>query len=379
MTATATQQAQAAPALPFTIGSRASSRNSFTLPGIALGTGINNPPGTPVQIPAVGYLKNLRMEVTAVVTGGAPTLSGDGPWNLIDHVALKNSAGQNIIAPLTGYELYLVNKYGGQGHGLGSPVGRNNDPKLGFNYTGGPTGTIHFFLDIPLEFDSSQALGSIPALASNRSYQLELALAPIATVFGGTIPTGVSVTVDVTANYWDTPVASTPGGQVQQTEPFGLGTLSLWQKEVPVIAPGEQITRSNNTGNVIRELIFVLRTAAGVRTDSDWTNIAELMVDNNPMIRLKKAEWQDLMANIFEYNAALDTAGGLDTGVFVMPFDLLAGGTNGNVNNSRAQYLATLDATLLQLHGYSYGANASTLTILTNAVTSSNPAFIFSK
>jgi hypothetical protein len=368
------------PALPFTIGSRASSRSSFTIPNIALGTSVVTPPGTPVQIPAVGFLKSISLEISAVVTGGTPTLQADAPWNIIDHVTFKNSAGQNIIAPVTGYELYLINKYAGQAQGLVTPYGVLNDPRGGRQYAGGPTGTIHFFLDIPLEFDASSGLGSIPALASNRSYQLELALAPIATVFGGTIPTGVAVTIDATANYWDVPAAQTPGGTVQQTEPFGLGTLSLWQKEVPVLAPGEQYTRSNNTGNVIRELILVLRNSSGVRTDADWTTLLELNIDNNPMLRLKKTEWQELMTSAFGYSgASLDAAGGLDTGVFVIPFHLLAGGTLGDPGASRAQYLATLDATLLQLHGYSWGAAASNLTILTNAVSSDNSAFIYSK
>jgi len=370
----------ASPALPFTLASRASSRQSFQIPNVALQAATPvTPPGTPVQVPAVGYLKNLRIEVTLTSTGGAPALSADAPWNIINQISVKNSAGQPLISPLTGYELYLVNKYGAASLGLTSAVGAMGDPKNTRQYSGAAAGPLHFFLDLPFEFDPSSGLGAIPALASNRSYQVELSLSALSTIYTSA-PTSAVVTIDVTADYWDVPVAVTPGGASQQTEPFGLGTVSLWQKEQPIVAPGDQLIRSNNTGNVIRNLILVTRTAAGVRTDADFPGVMELYIDNNPMLRFKKTEWQDFMARAYGYSAsALDAAAGLDTGVYVFPFHLLAGGLAADPSNSRAQLLATLDATLLQFKGYGFGASVSTMTVLTQSVASDNAAFIFSK
>lgn len=367
--------------LPFTIASRVSARQSFVLSNIALASAAPvTAPGTPVQIPAVGYLKALRLEVTIANSGGTPTFNADAPFNVIQNIAFKNSAGQNLVAPLTGFEWYAANKYGAMGAGLSSAVGRLADPKAGRQYSAIAATGSHFFLDVPLEIDPSSGLGAIPALASNRSYQLEIQFAAISTVFGGIPPTAATVTVDATAVYWDVPVSATPGGVAQSTEPFGLGTLSLFQKENPVLAPGEQLTRSNNTGNAIRNLIFIARTAAGARTDADWSNTVELFVDNNPMLRLKKSEWQDWMIRTYGYEGATyDTANGLDTGVFVIPFHALAGGLAGDPGNSRAQYLATLDATLLQVKGYAWGAGISQLAIITQAVASDNPQFIYSK
>jgi len=371
-----------AAALPFSIASRVSERQSFTLSNIALSPGAPvNAPGTPVSIPAVGYLKALRLEVTLAATGGAPTLNADAPFNVIQTVAFKNASGQNLIAPLTGYELYIANKYHGMGQGLTSGVGYQGDPKVGRQYSAGATGA-HFFLDIPIEIDANSGLGAIPALASNRSYQLEITFAPIATVFGGTQPTSATVTVDASAIYWDVPVPTTQGGVSQGTEPFGLGTLASIRKEQPILAPGEQLTRFSNTGNVLRNITLIARTSAGVRTDADWPAIAELFVDNNPMLRLKKTEWQDALQRWYGYyQSAFDVAGGLDTGVYNFPFHLLAGGLSGDPENSRAQLLATLDATLLQFKGYGWGAGVAsgTLTVITQEIQSSNPAFIYSK
>jgi len=365
--------------VPFTLASRASSRQSFSIPNITLSASAPvTPPGTPVQVPAVGWLRSLRFEVTLDGTGGTPAFAADAPWNVIQQISVKNAAGQPLIAPVTGYELYLINKYGAQGAGMVSAYGTLADPKNNRQYSA-TAPDAHFFLDLPFEIDPSSGLGAIPALASNRSYQVEVTLNSMSAIYSAQ-PTSAVVSLDVTANYWDVPPATTPGGAVQATDPFGAGTLSLWQKEVPVIAPGDQLTRSNNVGNVIRNIILTTRTAAGARTDADFPGIMELYVDNNPMIRLKKTEWQDLMARAYGYNAtALDTAGGLDTGVYVFPFHVLAGGLSNDPSNSRAQLLPTLDATLLQFKGYGYGASISTLTVLTQAVTSDNSAFIYSK
>lgn len=369
-----------APALPFTLASRVSSRQSFQLPNIALSAAAPvTPPGTPVQVPAVGFLKNLHFEITLNSTGGTPALSADAPWNIISQISVKNSAGQPLISPVSGYELFAINKYGAQGMGLAAGVGAFGDPKNNRQYSAPAAGPIHFFIDLPFELDMSQALGVLPAMASNRSYQVELQLSALSTIYTSA-PTSATVTIDVTADYWDAPVGVTPGGVAQSTEPFGVGTVSLWQKEQPIVAPGDQLIRSNNTGNVVRNLILITRNASGVRTDADFPSIMELYVDNNPMLRLKKTEWQDLMARIYGYSAsALDSAGGLDTGVYVFPFHALAGGLAGDPMNSRAQLLATLDATLLQFKGYGFGSGISTMTVLTQAVASDNAAFIYSK
>lgn len=369
--------AQTVQALPFTIASRVSERQSFSLPNIALSTStITTPIGTPVQIPAVGYIKSIRVQFSGTVTG-ASALTADSPWNLIANMAFKNASGQNLIAPVTGYEWYTINKYAGMSAGLSTANGLSGDPKNSRAYSA-TTSAFNFYLDIPFELDASTGLGSLPAMASNRNYQLELSFNPVTTAFTGA--TAGTVSVDASVIYWDAPVATTPGGVVQQTEPFGLGTMSLWQKENPVMAPGEQLTRSNNVGNVIRNLILIARTSAGVRTDTDWTNIMELFIDNSPTLRLKKNEWQDLISRWYNYNAAaLDAAGGLDTGVFVFPFHVLAGGLAGDPSNTHAQWMATLDATLLQFKGYSWGAGIGTLSVLTQAISSPSAQFIYSK
>jgi len=365
------------PVIPFPLASRKMSRFSFTLGTTALDSA-SSTPLSPVQIPAVGYLSHLVLEVTVTVpaTAGA-TFNADGPFNALQNIEFKTAAGNDIIVPVNGYTQYLMNKYGCQ-----YAVAPYSDERLTRQYVAAPTAATaaHFFLTVPLEIDAGSGYGSIPALASNRSYQLNVTLAAISTLFGGTLPASGNITINGIAEYWSEPPASTASGAAQATAPTGVGTVSQWQIEMPAVTPGDKLIKSNNVGNVIRTLIFVLRNAAGARVDADWPAVSELYLDNEPMFYLTNTYWENLMVKQFGLTAAnKDVAQGLDTGVYVIPFHALAGGLAGDPANSRSQLLPTVDASQLQIRGTSFGANASTLQIITNSVIPTDAATLYAR
>lgn len=375
--ATATRPASrnAAPTLPFQIAARRQSRFSFTTGTINLGAATPTPI-SPIQIPAVGYLSHINLEVTFDGTGGtAPAFTADAPFNALAAVELRTAAGNDIIVPYTGYQLYLATKYGCQ-----FAAAPWSDVKLSRQYSAAVP-DAHFFLTVPLEIDTAQAFGAIPALASNRSYQLAMTAAAISTVVSGG-PTA-TLTVLGTAYYWTEPVAQTQSGVTQETAPRGLGSLSQWQLEQPSVTPGDKYIRSNNVGNVLRCLIFCLRNSSGARIDTNgWTGaISELYLDNDPQFYLSQTEWEDLMVKWYGFSAASkDAAQGLDTGVYVIPFFALAGpGATVGSNGSRAQYLPTLDASLLQLRVTPLGSAASTMEILTNSVVPTSSSVLYAR
>lgn len=372
--APATAQAptqQAAAALPFAIASRKMSRFSFTV-GTVTAQAAAPTPISPVLIPAVGYLSHLNLEVTVTGTGGTtPAFTADAPFNILQAIEFKTAAGNDIIAPLTGYQLYLANKYGCQF--AEAPF---SDARVGRQYSA-TAPSAHFFLQVPLELDNRNGLGAVPALASNRSYQLALTLAAISTVLSGA--PGVTVTITGTAYYWSEPPAQTQSGVTQQTSPDGVGTLSQWQIEMPAVTPGDKYIKSNNVGNVLRTLIFTLRNSSGARIDTNgWPGVSEIYLDNEPMFYLTQNEWEDLMCKWFALDAASkDVAKGLDTGVYVIPFHVLAGSRAGDSNNRRTQLLPTLDASQLQIRGTSFGSAVSTLEIITQSVIPTSSAALF--
>lgn len=370
---TATQgQAQApasreAPAqLPFRIASRKQTRWSFNQ-GATVNLQASAPTNiSPIQIPAVGFLSHLNMEVTVATTSTGLTFNADAPFNVLALVEFRTAAGNDIIVPMTGYQIYLINKYGCQF--AAAPVSDNKASRQ-YSATTGTNGSAHFFLQVPLEIDGTDAYGSIPALASNRSYQIVLTAAAISTVFGGTV-SAATLTVDATAHYWSEPPASTQNGISQQTQPDDLGTLSQWQIEQPPLTPGDKYIKSNNTGNVLRTLIFTLRNSSSARIDTNgWPTLSEIYLDNEPQFYFKQTEWEDLMAKWYNFTASSkDVVGGLDTGVYVIPWFALASNAVASDLLPRNQYLPTLDASQLQIRGTSWGSAVSTLEIMTNSV-----------
>lgn len=378
--------AVAAPAIPFPVASRVNVRQAFQIPSTALGAGNVTPSGVPIQLPAVGYPKNLRLEFNITGSGGTPSFVKDGPWNVVSNISLKNSAGQQLLASMGGYSWFTINKFGGVEQGLAAASGQSNDPRSGRQFSA-TAPAAHFFLDVPFEFDAATGMGAIPAMASNRSYLLEITLASISTVYGVTTPpTAVNVTVDASVVYWDAPMALTTNSVSQGTEPFGMNlgadftTTAIWQSEFPNIAAGAQLPRSNNQGNTIRNMILIIRDNTGARLDTLWPAVTQFFFNNYPMLRLKKTEWQDFMVRAYQYfAAAFDVAGGLEEGVYVLPFHVFAGGVSGGVQNSRAQLLPTEDGSLLQFQMNDVGATVGTLQILTQSIATPDPRVIFSR
>lgn len=354
---------------PFTIGSRFSSRASFdTGTKVLSTTGLTNT--GPQQVPAVGFLSGLLLRVTATATGGTPVIQADGPFNIIEQINFRNSKGDNLITPVRGYQLYLMNKYGAQIPGAQGPFG---DPKVGPGYTASGA-NIDFFLWLPLSIDASQALGVVPATAGNNNYQVEVTLAATGTVWSGGV-TGGSAIVSASAYYFDI-----PNDPSFSSTPAGLPTASLWNVETPPLTAGDKTVQSFNTGNIIRNHILVVRTAAGARSDADMPALTTLVLDNVDRLRLPKREWEYMMSRWYGLtNATKDAASGLDNGVYVLPYHALLGGTAGDPSNSRDQLLQTQSTTQLQFRGQSFGGTAATLEIITQSIATTDLNALYNK
>ena len=363
--------ATTAPAIPFKIAARKQTRSAFTPATVTLGA--SSVSFSPLEVPATGYLAAIRLEVTGTWSGGGAgtAFNADAPFNGISSIGVRDASGTPLITPMTGYQLYLINKYGGQVY-----TGQSADPKSAYGYaaTGGTaTGTFKFFLSLPFQFDHETGLGAIPALASNRSYIVDITAAPIATIFGATnTPTGATLNIIGYSEYWTQPAAANSVGQAQQPQPQGLGTLGRWLFEGISVTAGTKSLKSNNVGGTLRNHILVLRTGAGVRTDADWPALFQLYVDNEPQNYLTSTYFADAMARQFNFTSLTkDTANGLDTGVYVLPYHAWLGSIGGDTNNSRGQLLNTNSATLLQFYGSAFGASAATLEVITQSISGS--------
>lgn len=322
----------------------------------------------PIPLPATGIVRKISLLFQAAVTSASAgaVVAGDGPWNLVSNVTLTDATGQPIFQPVSGYNLYLINKYLGTGTIHKDPW---NNPHIGPDYafaSTATTGTAKFRLDLDLEQDSKTGYGCIPNLDANAALQLKIDTAPYSVAFSGTTVSAATLSVQVDQHYW-APVGATTGGVANQQYPPGFGDFVETRFETqPVSASAENTVPVNNRGGMVKGLIVVSR-AAGVRTAFTAGSNVGVVYDNNAIdegIRLDSV--QDDIRRSFGYIGAdlgtsyapltAGTLPGLDNGVLPFAFD--------KYQDGRDSWLSTRVGTLLQLK-VTPGAAATQLEIIT--------------
>ena len=136
-----------------------------------------------------------------------------------------------------------------------------------------------------------------------------------------------------------------------------------------------------------------MRKSDGTRTSADWGATNQLILNNDtlfywttPNSTTNKSTWSSYITDVYGYGDAvnatapgtqstLDSANGLDTGVYALNFGDING--NGQTACSRDQFLPTLDSTLLQLRSTSFGSSAATLEVLSMAVKPTTAAALY--
>lgn len=321
-------------------------------------------PGTTAQefqfsITPGGFLRGLKLLCTSASGAiGSATLAADYPWIIYSSVVVEDINGSPIFGPVSGYELYLINKYGGYHfHG---------DPATLASYVG-TINTVHS-LWIPFEF-RSDALGSLANTDARAQYRLRFTINTFANLTGSTgATTAPALSISGFVYTWAQVEPRSLDGLPQEMEPPGLGTTQFWTHEYPVVAASAQVVRANRVGNLIRNLIFVTRTNAAATTtlqaaprSDDFTDPIRVRLDNRYLyIDAEAARW-DEMARKY----ALTTFGSTrDTGVYVYPFS--EGADTHPSPADESNYLTTTEASYLAVEATM--ANAGTLGILTNDI-----------
>lgn len=380
---TAAASGQAVPALiPFTRAARKKQRQVAQFQ-IALGAAAQQLP--PVQVPANGFIKKLTLEITGTTSANAATVAfaNDAPFSAVQSASMQAANGDSLINPLSGFTLAMLQKYGAFGRDSGDPL---SDPTYSV-VTGvgaGLGGSFHFQVDVPFEVDPRDALCALPNMAANQSFLLQLFVAATGSIYSTPPTTPPVVTVIVTAEYWAAPDAANQQGIAQQTSPRVGNAVSLIQTQTPAITPGQdQVVPLTNVGNTIRFLYFELRTAAGVRTDADWPGVFQLLVNNDLWDYKTKANFKRLMAQNYGYFAGVTNAptlNALDTGVYMYTEFMNDGAQGSNTVSSSANrdlMLVTGSGTALSAQFTNWGASASQLNIVTNALRIPDPTSFY--
>ena len=391
-----------ATAIPFTRGSSLATMQDATLSAIVAGS------SSQVQLQTNAFLENVIVDInmTTATNSANVAFAVDAPFNVISSIQLQDPAGQAIIAPISGYGLYLLNKYL-------PDTSCFFDPKSDPNYfattgTSATGGSFGFRLVIPIEHRRRDAFGALNNSAANQRYLLTFNW--VSTYVGTaniytTAPTNAgTLSAQLYQQYWTSPpasITSSAGQTAVQATPTGLGTVGFvrYERHNEVTGGGSPQVQLNNVGDYISTLIFVLRDTAGARditqgtqssTTANWPSQFDWWVNDFQVQSLtaygptgplaatgQGGVWPRDMARLYRYVNATETAGGLDNGVWILPFlnhlfDRIENYAPAN------QYLPTDATTKLQIRGSSFGSGANYLEVFTRMLRPVSGAALFS-
>lgn len=316
----------------------------------------------PEDVPAFGYMRNIVLTLTfAGGAGGSAVLKEDAPFSAIQEVVLTDVNGAPLVGPLSGYDLYLINKYGGYAF--------NPDPKASGAYTAlDANGNGQVVLRIPAEISARDALGALANQNAASTYKLRVTIAGKADVFS-TDPAGALPTVRVRAHLeaWTQPAGTDLRGMPQATTPPANGTTQFWSKFVKNLASGANTIQLPRVGNLLRTLIFIFRTTTPARSSTNFPDPVQFLLDSRILNNVSKDLLNHYMTERYGFAKT-----NLDTGVFVVDYTHDFDGHPGG--ELRDLYLPTTQASRLELVG-SFGADG-TLTVLTNDVAPAGEIFI---
>lgn len=361
--------------IPFTVASRPQRRfsNGQTVSNLAAGGSFQI-----VQLPATGWVRGVALLFSATYTtsASAAVVAGDAPFNLIANVTLTDATGQPVMQPISGYNLYLVNKYFGANESYNA-VTFNVNPQLSpeYAYTASATaGSATWRVDIDFEVDTKTGYGCIPNLDSNASLQLKVDYAVTTVAFSGGTASAATVSMRVSQKYW-APVGSSLGGAPVQNQPPGAGDYVETRYETqPVSASSENLVALTNRGGLVKGVLLISR-AAGVRTAITAATNLGILLDNQPIYEgIPIEEHYDEHRRMYGYfGADLTTSyaplaagvmAGADRGVVPISFFAMSGG--------RDPWLNTRNGSLFQIK-VTPGAAATQLEIVTQLMQAKSP------
>jgi hypothetical protein len=322
-----------------------------------------------VRVEPDGWLRGIWFDFDLVTAGNAATVvfAADSPFAAIDTVLFRDTGGEQIFGPFSGYDWMVTNKFGGyQAQG---------DPRADVNFSvtagvgAGLGGSAHWCLYLPLEIASADALGDVENRSENSIYRVELTMASSANVYTTAPTTLGTLQIRTLQDAYTEPVAAMSlSGRPVSTAPPSPGTLQYWKQEAPLVPAGTGFALiTNGIGNGYRNIHFKLVRNAGTRAngDADWPDPFELTLGTTRIRNLRKNTWISKQSRAFQLtNAVADTAQGRENGVFPLWFNQDVGIKPGNEARRRLQRTKT--GNTFKARG-AFG-NAGTLFITSNYI-----------
>lgn len=324
----------------------------------------------PYEFQVDGYLSGALIRVTATTSGNSANVAytQDGPFSVIQSAILEDIGGKQIMGPLSGHQVRILNQFGGFVY--------NGDPRASGTYSltagsGATGGSYRFTLRIPIQVRRRDAMGSLPNRNASATFKLKLTINQLSAVYTTAPTTAPSVNVVVQQQGWATSDnRDYKGNQVSPT-PNGVGSLLYTDVETIQLSAGAFNQRMSTFGGLLRLLVFELRDANGSRTagEADFPQQFDIEIDKVKNFSRSPLTWEHLMSEDYGLTGDPDgnTAAAKNSkpdGVYVLhwldDFGLQPGAENG------FRYQAITPSTAVQLSGTIGGSGAHTLSIMKN-------------
>jgi hypothetical protein len=285
-------------------------------------------------------------------------LTGDGPFDVLQTISFNDSAQRPIVGPFSGYDLMIVNKYGGYQF--------NGDPRASAVYsvvtgTGATGGSFNFVLYVPLEVDQRDGMGALLNKNESSQFQLTMTVNTESGVYTTSPTAAPSVNVSVVEDGWWSPKAADNDGNQLSSQPPLKGATQYWSKSQigsSGISGSIQQQLNGGLGFAIRNIVFESydnSNSTRATGQTDFPDPCQLIYKGSTLWNVPKWFWQDRMSRLFGYmqfagsTYAADGANSLENGIFALPFNWDSELTPGN--ELRWGYLETQQGDSFQMFG----------------------------
>lgn len=323
---------------------------------------------TPYEFQVDGYLSRALIHVECVTAGNAATVAykEDAPFNVLQSVVFEDIGGKQILGPISGWNLYVLNRFGGFVYNADVKGNATYSVTSGSGATGG---SFAFTLPLPIQVRRRDGMGSLPNRNASATFRLKLTLNTSAAVYS-TAPTNAgTVTVSIEQQGWATSDNRDYKGNPVSPTPNGVGSLMYTDLESIVLSAGQFTQRMGNYGGLTRLWAFELRDSTGSRAqgESDWPGLFEIEIDKVKCYSRSKPTWDHLMSEDYGLNATAESTTAPNTklnGVRVIHWLDDFGLQPGAENSFRYQPITP--NTAVYLSGTIGGSGAHTLNVLKN-------------
>jgi len=304
----------------------------------------------------------FEMTVTTNVTNSV-SFSKDNPFSVVQKVTFRDIGNREIFGPLTGYEWFATNKWGGYfGSSQGSDPRNPGGAFTAITGTGGTGGSFSFVLWIPLEIVHRDTLGEIENKSSSSAYTLEIYIDSQANTYNQVPSVMGNLRCRANLDGYTEPEATDARGRAFSQQPPAPGTVQYWTSEIPsAFASGfQKYNIQNGIGYSIRNIVLIgydnsngTRATVGL-VGGNLPDPATVTFGKIQLIQLPTRMWLDRMSKWYEFNTATaDTYAGPENGTVVLPF--MRDFTTQPGDELRTSYLVTKAGNVLQYSG-SFGA-----------------------